>query len=112
MTGENWSGRADSNRRPLDPQSATNDHENARRGNHADSRAGECANEHDGRTLDPLDSTGRAVENALGEALLRASRDGDRELVILLVGELRARRLERESGRASNVIDLDGRRRT
>jgi hypothetical protein len=45
-----------------------------------------------------------AVEAALGEAVLRASRDGRHDLIPLLVEELRARRTARE--RSPGVVDL------
>jgi hypothetical protein len=47
------------------------------------------------------------AESALAEALLRASRDGNHDLAMACVTELRARRLARESGGAGHVIDLD-----
>jgi len=50
------------------------------------------------------------VEAALGEALLRASRDGQHELVRVIVEELRARRLER-AALPKNVTSLDERRK-
>jgi hypothetical protein len=69
---------------------------------------------HDGRRLDPVldptDGIDRAIDAALGEALLRASRDGDREVVLACVSELRARRLARASGQPASVVDLDSER--
>jgi len=101
---EKWSGRPDSNRRPLDPQSTKSEHDDAR---HAvsprDLHARHDTKAHEARISDPLDHADRAVEAALGEALLRASRDGQHELVRLLVEELRARRLER-AALPANVI--------
>ncbi|MGC4088657.1 MAG: hypothetical protein QM756_12315 [Polyangiaceae bacterium] len=44
------------------------------------------------------------MEAALGEALLRASRDGRHDLIPLLVDELKARRTARE--RVAGVVDL------
>jgi hypothetical protein len=50
------------------------------------------------------------METALAEALLRASWDGDRELALACVAELRARRVARESRGAALVVDLDSER--
>jgi hypothetical protein len=48
-----------------------------------------------------------AAESALAEALVRASRDGNLDLAMACVAELRERRLARESAGAGHVIDLD-----
>jgi hypothetical protein len=42
--------------------------------------------------------------------LIRASRDGQHELVMALVTELRARRLARERGDSASVVDLSAER--
>jgi hypothetical protein len=64
------------------------------------------ATAHDGRALTRVsDSPPDPVDAALGEAMLRASRDGQHELVLVLVTELRARREARARGTAE-VIDL------
>jgi hypothetical protein len=70
--------------------------------NHGDCDAGSDRNAHDER---PLTRGPDSVEAALGEAMLRASRDGDRDLVMAIVAELRARREARERGPAG-VVDL------
>ncbi len=62
---------------------------------------------HDGRALDPRWDP---IEAALGEALLRASRNGDRDLTLEIVRELKARRLARESGGSAVVVDLEAER--
>jgi hypothetical protein len=77
--------------------------------NHGDFDAGSDATAHDGRALtrgpDSPVAGPDPVDVALGEALLRASRDGQHELVMVIVGELRARREARERVPAE-VVDL------
>jgi hypothetical protein len=68
------------------------------------------ATTHEGRDpgppFGPPSSAPDPVDAALAEAMLRASRDGQADLMMALVTELRARRLARERGDGAGVVDL------